>query len=190
MHATSHTQDRCAQAKKIEILRKIDYMNKEKSEIAEAQMLIRKSASKVFNAFIDPELTKNFWFTKGSDKLEVDKEVEWTWEMYGISSKVVATNIETDKIIEFDWFNEKADPTKVRIEFETYKDENTFVKIEHFGFKQSGKKLLELIKDSTGGFTMVLAGLKSYLEHGINLNLVADKSPDQVQEDCKWKVKK
>ncbi len=37
--------------------------------IAEAAMLIRKPANTVFEAFIDPEITKNFWFTKGSGKL-------------------------------------------------------------------------------------------------------------------------
>jgi hypothetical protein len=32
--------------------------------------------------------------------------------------------------------------------------------------------------DSTQGFTFVLSGLKALLEHGIELNLVADKRPD------------
>ena len=163
-------------------------MAHKKSEMVETQMLIRKPIAKVFNAFIDPELTKNFWFTKGSDKLQEDKEVTWTWEMYGISEKVVATKIEKNKIINFDWFNDDAKPTKVEMEFESFTKDTTFVKIKHFGFKQSGDKLVELLKDSTGGFTMVLAGLKSYLEHRINLNLIADKSPEEVKEDCKWKI--
>ncbi|SJN17484.1 hypothetical protein FM120_00535 [Sphingobacterium faecium PCAi_F2.5] len=34
--------------------------------------------------------------------------------------------------------------------------------------------------DSTGGFTTVLDGCKAYLEHGIDLNLIADKFPKQV----------
>ena len=29
-----------------------------------------------------------------------------------------------------------------------------------------------------GGYTIVLCGLKAWLEHGIALNLVADKAPD------------
>lgn len=41
----------------------------------EAQMLIRKPAAIVFNAFIDPNVTKNFWFTKGSDALAVGKNI-------------------------------------------------------------------------------------------------------------------
>lgn len=51
----------------------MDMENKARS--AEAQMVIRKNVAEVFNAFIDPSQTKNFWFTKNSSKLEQDKEV-------------------------------------------------------------------------------------------------------------------
>lgn len=46
---------------------------------AEAQMLIRKPVAKVFEALIDPALTTNFWFTKSTGKLEVDKKITWEW---------------------------------------------------------------------------------------------------------------
>ena len=49
-------------------------MKEEKQASTEAKMLIRKPVSQVFEAFIDPALTSNFWFTKGSDKLEVNKK--------------------------------------------------------------------------------------------------------------------
>ena len=48
-----------------------------RSRCAEAQMLIRKPVDEVFEAFINPSITKNFWFTKGSDRLEVDKKITW-----------------------------------------------------------------------------------------------------------------
>jgi uncharacterized protein YndB with AHSA1/START domain len=47
--------------------------NRENIKYAEAQMLIRRPAEVVFEAFIDPEQTKHFWFTKGSGRLEVNK---------------------------------------------------------------------------------------------------------------------
>jgi hypothetical protein len=31
--------------------------------------------------------------------------------------------------------------------------------------------------DSTGGFSLLLAGLKAFLEHGLELNLVVDHEP-------------
>lgn len=43
----------------------------------EAQMLIRKPVEDVFEAFINPEVTTNFWFTKSTGKLEEGKTVTW-----------------------------------------------------------------------------------------------------------------
>ena len=42
----------------------------------EAQMLIRKPIEDVFEAFITPEITTNFWFTKSTGKLEEGKTEE------------------------------------------------------------------------------------------------------------------
>jgi hypothetical protein len=41
--------------------------------------------------------------------------------------------------------------------------------------------------DSKGGFTIVLAGLKAWLEHGIALNLVADQFPDGHIDSDGWR---
>ena len=150
-----------------------------KSTCAEAQMLIRKSATEVFNAFIDPSKTKNFWFTKGSGKLELNKEIVWTWEIYNFSAKVIAAKIIPNKRIKFDWFAYEK-PTRVTIDFKELNAASTFVSIVHNGFDKTGDELIETLKDSTGGFTLVLAGLKCYLEYGINLNLVADKYPKEL----------
>ncbi|CEJ69228.1 hypothetical protein BN1195_01525 [Chryseobacterium oranimense G311] len=39
----------------------------------QAQMLIRKPVEDVFEAFINPEITTKFWFTKSTGKLEEGK---------------------------------------------------------------------------------------------------------------------
>jgi uncharacterized protein YndB with AHSA1/START domain len=148
---------------------------------SEAQMLIRKPVSEVFQAFIDPEVTKHFWFTKGSGKLEVGKTVTWEWEMYNFSTKVVVREIVSNQKIAIEWFTSEQ-PTNVDFEFKTISDGSTFVSIKHYGFDKKGNDLLEIIKDSTGGFTIVLAGLKAYLEHNINLNLILDKFPKEIMQ--------
>lgn len=140
----------------------------------EAQMLIRKPVSAVFDAFIDPAITKHFWFTKGSDKLATGKTVTWEWEMYHVSSKAVVKEIIPNKKIAIDW-GEPA--TAVDFRFEDLGDGTTYVVIANYGFPEKGDELLRKINDSSGGFTTVLDGLKAYLEHGINLNLIADKFP-------------
>lgn len=147
-------------------------------------MLIRKPVSEVFNAFIDPELTKYFWFTKGSGKLEVDKTITWEWEMYNFSTKVVVKEILANKKIAIEWYTTEP-PTTVNFDFKTLSDDSTFVTIKHYGFNQTGEELLEAIKDSTGGFTIVLAGIKAFLEHNIHLNLILDKFPKEIMEHGK-----
>ena len=153
----------------------------DKLNYSEAQMLIRKSVSEVYQAFIDPELTKHFWFTKGSGKLEVGKTVTWEWEMYNFSTKVIAKEILLDKKISIEWFTAES-PTNVDFDFKTLSDGSTFVTIKHYGFNKTGDELLEAVKDSTGGFTIVLAGLKAFLEHNINLNLILDKFPKELMQ--------
>lgn len=74
-------------------------MKTEDTPRAEAQMLIRKPVSIVFQAFADPEITKNFWFTKGSGKLETGSTIQWEWEMYNVSSTVFVKEVLQDKKI-------------------------------------------------------------------------------------------
>jgi len=59
-----------------------------KAPIVEAGMLIRKPPAVVFDAFVNPEVTTNFWFTKSSGKLTQGESVEWSWEMYNFSVQV------------------------------------------------------------------------------------------------------
>lgn len=152
-------------------------MENKNSHYAEAQMLIRKPVAKVFEAFIDPAITRNFWFTKASGKLELNKEVTWEWEMYGVSATVSAREIEPNKKIVYDW----GDPPKtVEFKFNALNEDSAFVTVKESGYTENGDELIAAIKDSTGGFTTVLDGLKAFLEHGINLNLIGDKFPREV----------
>ena len=137
-------------------------------------MLIRKPVSVVFQAFVDPEITTNFWFTKSSGKLEVGKLVTWEWEMYGASAEILVKDIVPNKKITMEWGNPA---TTVEYEFTSVTADSTYVEIKNYGFNLEGEELIKAIKDNTGGFTTVLDGLKAYLEHNIRLNLVADKFP-------------
>nr|WP_121273562.1 SRPBCC family protein [Pedobacter schmidteae] len=143
-----------------------------KEAYVEVQMLIRKPSSEVFEAFIDPEITKNFWFSKGSGKLEVHKTITWEWEMYNVSSKVFVKEIIPNQKISIDWGEPS---TEVVFTFHTVTEATTYVVIRQSGLHSTGEALLAEIRDSTGGFTTVVDGLKAYLEHGLRLNLIADK---------------
>lgn len=148
-----------------------------KAPVAKTEMLIRKPVADVFEAFIEPAITTNFWFTKSSGRLEVDREVRWDWEMYGASTSVLVKAIEPDKriVIEWDGYSGR---TTVEWTFSARRDATTYVVITESGWMGDGDKLVEYVAESTQGFTWTLAGLKAFLEHGIRLNLVADKNPD------------
>jgi uncharacterized protein YndB with AHSA1/START domain len=153
-------------------------MTKKNTPAVECQMLIRRPASQVFQAFLDPNITTNFWFTKSSGFLETGKTVIWEWEMYGVSVPVFTKEIINDRKISIEW----GDPsTNVDFEFETFSEDTTYVVIKHYGFDLSGDELINAIKDSTGGFTTVLDGLKAFMEHDLKLNLIADKFPQKVK---------
>ena len=144
-------------------------------------MLVRKPVAEVFEAFVNPDITSKFWFTKSSGRLEVGKQVQWEWEMYSISIPVTAKAIEADKCIVVEWPGYSG-LTTVEWTFEPQKDNTTFVRITEAGFTGDGDELVKQVTDSTQGFTLVLAGLKAFLEHNIRLNLVADRFPEGIEE--------
>jgi hypothetical protein len=49
------------------------------------------------------------------------------------------------------------------------------VTVTESGFTGNGDELVKYVADSTQGFTLMLAGLKAFLEHGVRLNLVGDR---------------
>ncbi len=142
--------------------------------MVECQMMIRKPISDVFEAFVNPDITTNFWFTKSTGRLEQGKCVTWYWEMYNVSSEVDIKVVEHNTLITIDLGEPK---TSVSFKFSSIKAEQTLVIVSACGYTQTGEDLYAVINDNTGGFTTVLDGCKAYLEHGINLNLIADKFP-------------
>ncbi len=142
--------------------------------IVRSEMLIRKPVEEVFEAFINPEITKKFWFTKSSDRLEVGKRVLWEWEMYGVSDEIYVREIEINKRI----LIESSDGTMIEWIFSPRNHNETFVSIENYGFVGEPDAVFNQCIDSMGGYTIVLCGLKALLEHNIVLNLVMDRAPD------------
>ncbi len=148
--------------------------------VAKTGMLIRKPVAEVFDAFINPDVTTKFWFTKSSGKLEAGKQVQWDWEMYGISIPVHIQLIEPFRRIVIQWPGQNG-PTTVEWAFTPREDGTTFVAITNHGFTGDGDQLVHQATDSTQGFTLVLAGLKALLEHNVRLNLVADRYPKGIE---------
>ena len=144
-------------------------------------MLIRRPVAEVFEAFVNPDITTKFWFTRSSGRLEAGKQVQWDWEMYGISIPVTAKSIEPEKRIAIEWPGYTG-TTTVEWIFASQPDGTTFVSITEAGFSGDGDALVKQVTDSTQGFSLVLAGLKALLEHSIRLNLVPDRYPKGIED--------
>ncbi|MEP7143454.1 MAG: SRPBCC domain-containing protein [Ferruginibacter sp.] len=122
-------------------------------------------------------MTTNFWFTKSSGKLATGKTIFWEWEMYHVSTKVFVKEIVPNKKISIEWGNPV---TTVDFDFDPTGDDTMYVVIKNYGIDLKKDELIKAVMDNTGGFTTVVDGLKAYLEHNINLNLITDKSPKAI----------
>lgn len=135
-------------------------------------MLIRRPIAEVFDAFVDPAITSRFWFTRGSGRLREGALVTWYWDMYGVAAEVAVRALEPERRLLIEW------PTPVEWEFSPRGDNSTFVSITASGFTGTDDDKTAQAIDAMGGFSLVLAGCKAFLEHGVELNLVADHNPD------------
>ena len=148
--------------------------------IMKVEMLVRRPVAEVYEAFVDPVVTTKFWITKSSGRLEAGKVIRWDWEMYGVFAEVHVKEIERNKRILIEWDDP---PYLVEWLFVPHTDHTTLVTILVWGFHSSDDEVVAKAIDSKGGFTIVLAGLKALLEHGVELNLITDQHPDAVRKD-------
>jgi len=148
---------------------------------AEAGMLIRKPVADVFEAVVDPEITTKFWFTRSTGKLQAGKSVRWDWEMYGSSADVDVDAVEANERILMRWpAYDGHTQTTVESTFTPRSENTTFVTVTNRGFTGDQEAIAKQAIVATGGFTLVLAGMKALLEHDIRLNLIADRFPEKV----------
>lgn len=145
---------------------------------AKAEMLIRRPVAEVFEAFVDPAKTSNFWFTRGSGRVEAGRHLRWDWEMYDHSVEVEVKAVEPNRRILIEWGSAGEATTTVEWTFTARPDGTTFVSVTHRGFGGDRDEIVQAAIDSTEGFNLLLAGLKAHLEHRIRLNLIADRFPD------------
>jgi len=142
------------------------------SPTARATMLIRRPVAEVFNAFVDPDVTTKFWFSRPTGRLVAGKAVTWHWDFYGASGDVLVKALETNKRIAYEW------PTPVEMTFTPRANELTFVSVIASGFTGTDDEKVSQALDSTEGFNLVLSACKVFLEHGIDPRIIPDKNPD------------
>jgi uncharacterized protein YndB with AHSA1/START domain len=100
--------------------------------------------------------------------------------MYGVSTEVDVKAVEENRRILIEW--DPDHPTSVEWTFEPRGEDRTFVSVRNWGFHGDAEKAVAAALDSTGGFNLLLAGLKVFLEHGIEPGFVEDHAPDALAE--------
>ncbi len=102
-----------------------------------SEMLILKPVYEVYEAFVNPDITTKFWFTKSNGRLEVGKHVRWDWEIYGVWDEIHVKELETNKRIVV----ESSDGSTIEWIFNDRSENETFVTISVSGF------MLNLVAD-------------------------------------------
>lgn len=136
--------------------------------IVKTALVIRRPVEEVFRAFVDPAVTTRFWFTRSSGPLEPGATVSWEWEMFGVGTTVTVKDVVPNERILVEWNPD--DPSTVEWTFEPH-ERGARVQIVEDDIK--GDVAAHAL-DSMQGFTLVLAAAKALLEHGVELQVVAD----------------
>jgi hypothetical protein len=101
--------------------------------------------------------------------------------MYDLVVPVEVVRIVSSKSIHIIW-GAGDNKSKAEWSFDSLGDSITNVTIRNYEFKGSDLEQNTKAMDSIGGFTLVLAGLKAYLEFGIELSLIKDKFPVELRK--------
>ena len=142
-----------------------------------AGMGIHRSPRDVFNAFVDPSLTRRFWINDSTGSLAPGASVTWDLTSDGAQAEVVVRQFEPGERLVFDW-GDGNDMTTVDFEFSPWRTDGCYVTVTETGFTGDADQLAAHAADSTGGFTMALCSLKALLDHDIELGAVHDRLPD------------
>src|SRR5690606_40696030 len=106
--------------------------------VARAELLVRRPVAEVFEAWIDPNVTSKFWFSRGDRRLDQGPSVRWFWDPFGIHADVNVIVLELNQRIVIEW------PTPVEWTFEPRGEDATYVtrSEEHTSELQSRENLV------------------------------------------------
>jgi len=140
------------------------------------EMLIRKPSAQVYAAFAEPDQIRRFWLASSSGPLVAGAQVHWLFKIAGAVTDVVVIEAVPGSLLDLRW----DDGQPLRITFDD-RDGATLVGVRVTDFAGDNPPAQAI--ESTSGFTLVLASLKMWLEHGIEGDLLYDKFPDTEYAD-------
>lgn len=144
--------------------------------VVEVDTLVRKPARQVWEAFVDPDQISQFWLAHSSGRLEPGARVHWSFKVAGAETDVEVVDATPGRGLDLRW--DAGQP--LRISFRDHDDGTVVaIRVSDFEGDTPGANAVE----SMSGFTLVLASLKLWLEHGIAGELMYDKFPGATYTD-------
>ena len=144
--------------------------------VVDVNMLVRRPAAEVYEAFADPDKIRRFWLAGSSGRLETGAKVHWTFKVAGAEADVEVVEADPGRLLDLRW----DDGQPLRFTFEA-RGSKTLAGVRVTDF--AGDEPAAVATETMSGFTLVLASLKVYLEHGIEGDLMYDKFPDADYAD-------
>lgn len=130
---------------------------------------IQKPIDVVFEAVRDPnQLSRYFTTGSASGPLTEGTTVTWRFADYPEAVEVRVVKVRENDSIQFVWEAGPDHDTTVTMTFEQLSEAETLVSIHETGWAADPKGL-ERSYDNCEGWTQMVASLKAWLEHGINL---------------------
>ena len=135
---------------------------------------IARPVEEVFEAIVDPGTLSRYFTTGGAEgRIEPGATVSWSFHDFPGAFPVEVVEVEKNKRIVLRWEVDEQDPsakydTIVTMRFEALEDGRTLVSIGEEGWRETPAGL----KASYGncmGWSQMLAALKAWVEHGVNL---------------------
>jgi uncharacterized protein YndB with AHSA1/START domain len=133
-----------------------------------AAIQIAKPAQEVFDAIVDPEKMSNYFISKGSARIEEEKQLIWQFPEFDTEVPVRTGKIEKDRYVSFYWEGSKGKELLVEMTLIPKGDEATLVNVTEKEM-ENNEAGIKWLKSNTEGWANFLACLKAYLEYGINL---------------------
>jgi len=132
-----------------------------------AKMIIRKPASEVFEAIVDPQKIGNYWFSSSSDRWEQSKSITLRYDEYDAEGVIDVLEVQENKKIVFSWGGETGEETVVTITLKELDTENTVIEVKESGLQEHDPEVVNKMLGQKEGWVYTLTCLKAYLEYGI-----------------------
>lgn len=132
-----------------------------------AKMIIRKPASEVIEAIVDPQKIGNYWFSSSSDRWEQSKSITLRYNEYDAEGVIDVLEVQENKKIVFSWGGETGEETVVTITLKELDTENTVIEVKESGLQEHDLEVVNKMLGQKEGWVYTLTCLKAYLEYGI-----------------------